>query len=180
MRRNEIEAELRGFGLREGETYIIVCVKDQELLLLKDEKVLKSYPVSTSRFGTGNEKGSYKTPLGIHKIYKKLGNGLPLGAVFVKRKWTGKIVKIPSEEDIITTRILWLQGLEDGKNLGGHVDTKDRFIYIHGTTEEEKVGTPASEGCVRMRNKDIVELYGKVEEGTLLYFVPQCLFLAEE
>jgi len=177
---NKIESKLKKFGLKPSEKFLLLCVDKQKLYLIKNRKILKSYPVSTSKFGTGNEKDSYKTPLGTHRIFKKFGDDAPIGAIFEGRKFTGKIARIPSDEDLITTRILWLEGLEWSKNRGGNVDTMERYIYIHGTPEEHKIGIPASKGCIRMKNQDIVSLYNNVEEGTLLHIIPQCLFLAEE
>lgn len=179
MNINKIERKLKKFGLQPSQKYLLLCVDKQKLYLIKNGKILKSYPVSTSRFGTGSEKDSYKTPLGTHRIFKKIGNNVPIGAIFEGRKFTGKIARIPSDEDLITTRILWLEGMEWAKNRGGNVDTMKRYIYIHGTPQEHKIGVPASKGCIRMKNQDIVSLYDNVEEGTLLH-ISQCFFLAEE
>ncbi len=158
--------------LLELKRWILVILSAQRLYLLEREEIIKSYPVSTSKFGHGQEKNSFKTPLGLHRIYRKIGEGVPVGGVFVARKFTGKVAKIPSPGDLITTRILWLEGLEEGRNLGGDVDTRERFIYIHGTPEEDLLGKPASRGCIRMGNKDILELFEMVEEGTPVLILP--------
>jgi len=157
-----------------GRKVIFVSVERQKLYLIEDGNVKKEYPVSTSRYGTGNKLGSEKTPIGIHRIYKKIGSGLPENTIFV-----GRVPYSPEEakqkfgelKDKIMTRILWLEGCEEGVNKGKDengdiVDTKERYIYIHGTDEE--VGKPGSRGCIRMRNKDIIELFDEVEEGDLV------------
>jgi len=150
---------------------IIVKIKQQKLYCCNEQKeVLFEYPVSTSSFGVGNQNGSYKTPLGEHSIAQKIGDGCPVNEVFVGREPQGVLTDLLAAKkslpnDIITTRILWLQGLEPGRNNGEGIDSYQRYIYIHGTSEEEKIGTPASHGCVRMRNKDVIELFNQVEEG---------------
>ena len=150
---------------------IIVKVNQQKLYCCNDQgEVLTEYPVSTSSFGIGNQNGSFKTPLGEHSIAQKIGDGCAVNEVFVGRTPQGVLDDLLAAnkslpEDIITTRILWLQGLEPGKNKGDGIDSYQRYIYIHGTSEEEKIGTPASHGCVRMRNKDVIELFNQVDEG---------------
>ena len=134
-------------------------------------ELVKQYPISTSKYGVGNESGSFKTPLGSHCIKQKIGEGEPINQVFVGRKAIGLLDELSPEnlpEDIITSRILWLEGLEDGFNRGGDVDSYQRYIYIHGTDEENKIGMPASHGCIRMRNRDIVELFDLVDTGCLV------------
>jgi len=148
-----------------------VTVRDQRLQLLSGREVLREYPVSTARNGVGSQVGSQRTPLGQHRVHSKFGTGEPLGTVFEARRATGKLATIHTApvdlpEDVITTRILWLEGLEAGKNRGKGVDSHTRFIYIHGTNEEGLIGRPASHGCVRMRNRDVVELYELVAVGT--------------
>ncbi|MCW8922914.1 MAG: L,D-transpeptidase [Gammaproteobacteria bacterium] len=151
---------------------IHISVTDQ-LLTLKDEagQVLHQYPVSTSKYGTGSQNGSNKTPLGLHRIKDKIGGAMPINEVFIGRMPHGSLdecvergVELP--EDVITSRIMWLEGMQPGRNQGGYVDTYQRYIYIHGTSDEEHIGTPASMGCIRMLNTDIVELYRLVESGT--------------
>ncbi|MCD6454217.1 MAG: L,D-transpeptidase [Candidatus Aminicenantes bacterium] len=179
MRLDQIIKTLLAFGLKKDETFIVICIDTQRLLIVENSRILKKYIISTSKYGTGNEKNSYKTPFGVHRIYKKIGDNVPLGGIFVGRKFTGRIARIPDSADLITTRILWLEGLEPNKNRGKNVDTRERYIYIHGTPEEDKIGIPSSKGCIRMKNKDIIELFKYVEEGTLLYILHQCFFLAE-
>ncbi|GAT33531.1 L,D-transpeptidase catalytic domain cotaining protein [Terrimicrobium sacchariphilum] len=140
---------------------LLVNVPRQTLELHEDGRLLRQFPISTSRFGLGSEPGSFKTPLGKFAVSEKHGAGAPLGAHFVSRQFTGNIAAPGGEEDLVLTRILWLEGLEPG-----NANTKDRYIYIHGTNQEQLIGTPASHGCVRMKNADIQELYDLIPEGT--------------
>ena len=148
----------------------------QELTLLEGDKVLKRYSVSTAKNGLGEKNGSFCTPRGRHIVRAKIGAGQPLGTVFVRRRPTGEIwtpelhAKYPGR-DWILTRILWLSGKEPGKNRLGDVDTMRRYIYIHGSHELAEMGKPGSIGCVRMRNKEIVELYDLVPAYTPLEIV---------
>jgi lipoprotein-anchoring transpeptidase ErfK/SrfK len=143
----------------------------QELTLLDGEKVVKRYLVSTARNGLGEKNGSFCTPRGRHIIRAKIGAGQPPGTVFVRRRPTGEVwtpemhAKYPGR-DWILTRILWLSGTERGKNRLGDVDTMRRYIYIHGSHDLAEMGKPGSIGCVRMRNKDIIELYELVPPYT--------------
>lgn len=130
-------------------------------------------PVSTSRFGVGEQRGSFKTPRGRHIVRAKIGAGCASGTVFVGRRPTGEIysdrlARAFPERDWILSRILWLSGCEKGKNRLGDVDTMRRHIYIHGMPDSEPVGVPGSIGCIRMRNSDIIELFGKVPVGTIV------------
>ena len=134
-------------------------------------QLLKQYAVSTSKFGTGSQNGSEKTPLGLHRIKDKLGGAMPVNEVFIGRVPHGNLdeckergVELP--DDVIMSRILWLEGMEPGRNQGGYVDTYQRYIYIHGTNHEDKIGIPSSIGCIRMRNEDIVDLFRLVEVGS--------------
>lgn len=138
-----------------------VDVKRQVMELVSGGRVIASYPISTSRFGLGSEPGSYKTPTGRFRVAEKIGDGAAPGSVFKSRLPTGEIAEEGGEEDKILTRILWLDGL-DPEN----ANSRERYIYIHGTNQERLIGTPASHGCVRMRNSDIVELFDQVPVGT--------------
>ena len=156
---------------RELEALIVVDISTQKLFFLKKGKIEEIYNVSTSVYGTGSEVNSFKTPLGRHKISEKIGEGLPEGAILKGRSWTGAIANIikepiDTEFDVVTSRILWLTGLEAGKNKGPGVDSKSRYIYIHGTAEEGLIGKPASDGCVRMYNDDVITLFDKVDTNT--------------
>ena len=151
---------------------IRVSVGEQKLYLLNEQGVVeREYPVSTSRYGVGNESGSEKTPLGLHRIKDKIGGSMPINMVMVGREPKGLLQDCINEgmelpDDVITSRIMWLEGMEPGRNQGGYVDTYNRYIYIHGTSEENKIGTPASIGCIRMLNEDVIELYRLVDIGT--------------
>jgi lipoprotein-anchoring transpeptidase ErfK/SrfK len=141
---------------------IVVSVPDQTLALIDDGVVVARYPVSTSKFGLGDNSGSYATPLGAMKIASKIGANAPLGAVFKNRSMTGEILRPNAPgRDPIVTRILWLRGLEN-RNARAFA----RNIYIHGTPEERLIGRPASYGCIRMRSSDVARLFGAVNVGT--------------
>lgn len=132
--------------------------------------MITSYPVSTSKYGLGNIINSKKTPLGLHKIQNKIGKGIPArgiikGGVYTGEKADLEHYPVPVEGDFVTTRLLWLTGLEQGINLGGNVDSYTRRIYIHGTPEEGLIGKPSSHGCIRMTNHEIIELFKLVEKG---------------
>ena len=144
-----------------------------QTLILKDAqgRILMQTRISTARNGVGEENGSEKTPRGAHYIRARIGAGLPADAVLVSRRPTGEIYS-PSlrtafpNRDWILTRILWLCGLEPGKNRLGKVDTMRRYIYIHGCPDEDPMGVPGSRGCVKMRNREIIELFDRVAPGT--------------
>jgi lipoprotein-anchoring transpeptidase ErfK/SrfK len=141
---------------------IVVSVADQELALIARGKVIKRFPVSTSKFGTGDAVGSYRTPLGETFVSAKIGDGLPAGAVIKNRNATGEIVKPNAPgRDTIVSRVIWLRGMD-----GTTANTRGRCIYIHGTAEERRIGRRASFGCVRMRSKDVIALYNLVHIGT--------------
>ena len=140
---------------------IHVSIRDQQLTVAEDEKPIRTYPVSTSRFGIGTEEGSLKTPTGRFCVAKKIGSDMPSGTIFAGRIPLQPDEALPQTEDLVTSRILWLHGLDEE-----NANTRDRFIYIHGTKHEDKIGTVASHGCVRMRNADVIELFEMVDEGT--------------
>lgn len=146
--------------MQTSEPIIRISVRDQRLDLISGEVVLSSYPVSTSRFGLGSEEGSMKTPLGRFRIAEKIGAEVPCGTVFRSRIPLAPEDAPPSTDDLILSRILWLDGLEEH-----NANTRDRFIYIHGTNHEDKIGQPASRGCIRMRNADLVALFDQVPIG---------------
>jgi len=139
---------------------IHISIRDQRLTLMEDEMPIRNYPVSTSRFGIGTEEGSMKTPTGRFRVAEKIGGGLPSDAVFQSRVPLKPGDQLPPTEDLVMSRILWLDGLDEH-----NANTRDRFIYIHGTKHEDKIGRPASHGCVRMRNIDVVDLFELVDEG---------------
>ena len=140
---------------------IQISVRKQELTLKAGREKLAGYRISTSRFGLGSTEGSFKTPTGKFLIAEKIGEGMPLGTVFKSRRPVNPTKKMLAKEDLVMTRILWLDGLEPG-----NANTHDRFIYIHGTNHEEEIGMPASHGCVRMKKADLAELFERVAVGT--------------
>ena len=152
-----------------AENLLYVDIENQSLIYLKEGSIQKIYTISSSSYGTGSKENSYKTPLGKHEIYKKIGGNLPENAILKGRVWNGAIadvIKEPIDTDFdhVTSRILWLDGLEIGKNKGKGIDSRKRFIYIHGTAEEGLIGKPASDGCIRMYNRDVIELFDLVNE----------------
>jgi lipoprotein-anchoring transpeptidase ErfK/SrfK len=140
---------------------IHVSIRDQQLTVKENEEPIRTYPVSTSRFGIGTGEGSFKTPVGRFRVAEKIGSGMPNGTVFVGRVPLQPAEALPPTEDLVTSRILCLDGLDER-----NANTRNRFVYIHGTKHEDKIGTAASHGCVRMRNADVIELFEMVEEGT--------------
>lgn len=141
----------------------------QKLYLFSRGQVIKTYPISTSKYGVGNKVGSNKTPLGLHCIVSKIGRNVCSGTIFKRRRNTRKIARINKDGgDLITTRILRLAGLKKGINKGRGIDSFQRCIYIHGTPEEKLIGRPASHGCIRMKNRDIVKLFDLVKRGILV------------
>lgn len=151
-------------------SYIDISIADQGLRLLDSGAVLAEFPVSTAKNGPGEKKGSYCTPTGWHKVRAKIGAGLPINSVLAGRRPTGEIytpelaLQHP-QRDWILSRILWLGGLEPGKNRYGDVDSTWRYIYIHGTPDELMQGKPESHGCVRMLNADLIALFEQVAVG---------------
>ncbi len=155
------------------ELFLVVSIERQTLFVCSNDTIAERYNVSTSRFGNGNRENSLKTPLGIHRIREKYGAGAPPGRVFRDREDTGEDWDHSQTGDnLILTRILRLEGLEEGINKGPGVDSYERYIYIHGTGREDLVGTPLSHGCVCLRNHDIIRLFETVKEGTLVYIDP--------
>jgi hypothetical protein len=158
-----------GKGLPEHGVLLVVEVAGQRLQVVRNGAVERSFPVSTSRHGTGQRENSFRTPLGLHEVADRYGDGLPLGTVFKSREPAGEA--LPPEcwseadpRDLILTRILHLRGLEQGFNLGPGIDSFERFIYIHGTNHENLLGAPASHGCIRMGNRDVSTLFNLVRD----------------
>lgn len=145
-----------------------VSVAGQQLAGIERGRVAFVYACSTAARGTGNRVNSYKTPLGWHAIDEKFGDGSPWGAVFKERRRTGEVwaPRTNTTVDMILTRIMWLRGLEPGLNAGPGIDSHARYIYIHGTPAEDRLGTPASHGCVRLSNDDVIELFDRAPSGT--------------
>jgi len=150
---------------------LIISVRDQKLLLLRNGSQVAIYPISTSMFGLGDAWGRMTTPLGYLAVEKKIGDNVPVGAVFHKRRLTGEVLQPNAPgRDPITTRIIWLRGLE-----AQNAHAFQRGIYIHGTPEEKKIGRPASYGCIRMKSKDVAELYNQVPLGAVVQIIPDGL-----
>ncbi len=152
---------------------IVVSLERQRLDVRAGEQGVATFSVSTSKFGAGELRNTFKTPRGRHVVRAKIGAGQPLGAVFRGRRPTGEIysptlAQAQPDRDWILTRILWLSGLEPGKNRLGEVDTMRRYIYIHGTPDEDVLGVPGSVGCIRMSNCDVLELFDLVPVGTVV------------
>ena len=156
-------------------TYKIdVDISQQRLYLKQNDDLIKSYPISSSKYGEGSTENSNMTPLGLHVIKEKIGTDVPINTLFISRINTKRTVNIENsrnktKDDHITSRILWLDGLEEGKNRGKGVDSYSRYIYIHGTHEEGLIGEKASHGCIRMLNNDVIDLYNYVNIGTKVY-----------
>jgi L,D-transpeptidase YbiS len=148
-------------------TRIEISVEKQRLTLRSGRKKLAEYPVSTSRFGLGSKEGSFKTPTGRFRVAEKIGEGMPIGTVFKSRRPVKPTKKLLREADLIMTRILWLDGVER-RNANTHA----RYVYIHGTNHEESIGRAASEGCVRMNNADVAELFDLVTVDTPVEIKP--------
>lgn len=151
-----------------------VSIADQVLLIYQYNQLVRSYSISTAKNGVGEMLGSEQTPRGWHLIRAKIGAGCAINTVFKGRRPTGEIYSshlktLFPDRDWILTRILWLSGLEVGKNRLGRVDTMQRYIYIHGAPDEAPMGTPGSKGCIRMNNRDIIELFDFVPYGTKLH-----------
>ena len=164
-------------GIKLANQVLVVRAGSQSMQFYRAGDLVQAYAVSTSLRPPSNVKGSLGTPLGLHAITEKLGHGQPPGMVFIGRVSTGRHFREFGEEEnkanLVTTRILWLGGLEPGANAGGDVDTHDRYIYIHGTNHEERIGSPLSAGCVLMRNLDLVELFEQVRVGDQVWITGQ-------
>ena len=162
----QVAARLHGnSALADERPFILIDSKRQALHWVNIEAdESKTYSVSTSANGLGNRLDSFKTPFGVHRIRQKLGGSEPQGMVFKGREPTGHICKKNDQREVdeITSRILWLDGLEPGINKDGPYDSYSRFIYIHGTTDEKRIGQAVSQGCIRMKNEDVIALFEDV------------------
>ena len=151
--------------------HIEVDISEQRLYLIEYSLIKASYPISTSKYGEGSIENSFKTPLGKHSIKEMIGEEAEINTIFTSRINTKRSATIidqfeDTDNDYVTSRIMWLDGEEDGFNKGGNVDSFRRYIYIHGTHEEGLIGTKASHGCIRMFNYDVIELFNLVNIGT--------------
>lgn len=157
-------------GIKPGERLLSVRISTATLQFFRQGELVMSYAISTSKRPPSNIKNSLGTPRGLHEIAERIGAGQPPGMVFKARVPTGRhftevLQREPDNDNLITSRILWLRGLEPGVNRGGDVDTYERYVYVHGTNHDDRIGEPLSSGCVLMRNLDIVELYEEVRAG---------------
>ncbi len=147
--------------MQTSRTSIHISIRDQQLTVKEDEMPIRNYPVSTSRFGIGTKQGSLKTPVGRFRVAEKIGGDTPAGTIFRSRVPLDPGDPLPPTDDLVMSRILWLDGLDEH-----NANTRDRFIYIHGTKHEGEICSPASCGCIRMRNADVVELFDLVDQDT--------------
>ncbi len=161
--------------IKPADRFLFVRIATQTMQFFRQGQLVRSHVISTSRRPPSNVKDSLGTPRGLHAIAERIGAGQPPGMVFKARVPTGRhfreLANAETEPNLITSRILWLTGLEPGVNLGGDVDTHDRYVYIHGTNHEDRLGTPQSSGCVLMGNLDIIALYDEVRAGDQVLIV---------
>lgn len=153
-----------------SEGYVLyVSVKSQRMYFVVEGEMKAEYVISTARNGLGAQTSSNRTPEGLHRVVHKFGEGVPPFGILKGRQYTGEVATDSTgKDDLITSRILWLDGMEPGLNEGGSVDSMQRGIYIHGTADEGSLGRPSSHGCIRMRNSDVIALFDKVLIGTLV------------
>jgi hypothetical protein len=153
--------------------YVVVSIEEQTATVHEAGRAPVRYPISTSSRPPSCRENSFGTPLGLHAIRERIGDGEPEGTVFKGRRSLGKtFAELPPEErqrNLITSRILWLEGLEPGVNQGPGIDSYERYIYLHGTNHEDRIGQPFSGGCVEFRNQDIIKLFPQLPEGTLVW-----------
>jgi hypothetical protein len=162
-------------GIKPADRLLVAQIGTATLQFYRNAALVASYAISTSKRPPSNVKSSLGTPRGLHEIAERIGAGQPPGMVFRARTPTGRHFSELPEADtapnLITSRILWLRGLEPGVNRGGDVDTYERYVYIHGTNHEDRIGEPLSAGCILMRNLDIIELYDQVRVGDQVLIV---------
>ena len=160
-------------GIKPADRCLVVSIEQQTMQFFRHGELAHSYVISTSKRPPSNVKNSLGTPSGLHAIAERIGSGQPPGIVFKSRVPTGyhfnELPDSATHPNLITSRILWLRGLEPGVNQGGEVDTYERYVYIHGTNHEDRLGTPQSAGCVLMNNLDIIALYEQVRAGDLVW-----------
>ena len=170
---NNIIKKAENYISKDFKELLFISIENQKLYHIKNGKIIRKFIISSSEYGIGSKNESNKTPLGLHKIKEKHGENVPINGKMVGRVFYGKIATIyndstKSKTDDVTSRILWLSGMEKGRNKGEGIDSYKRHIYIHGTSEEGRLGKPSSHGCIRMKNKDVIELYDKIKIGTLV------------
>jgi len=162
-------AACQRLGLAPTKHVLTVNIAAQTVALFADGRFVREMPASTSRFGIGQISGSNGTPLGLHRIAEKIGGGTRAGTVFQARQPVGHTSEPAFAQAKITTRILWLEGLEPGLNQGGNVDSHARYIYLHGTGEQHTLGQPASHGCIHLADDDLIPLFELLANGTLVW-----------
>ena len=174
----KVKHHIHSLGVKPTQKIVVVDTKKQTMAILKDDKVEKLFTISTSNRGLGQAANTFKTPLGLHRINEKIGDGVPRYGIFHRRQFTGttwrRQPKHAHRKDYISTRILRLEGLQQGFNKGTDkfgklVDTERRAVYIHGTTMEWKLGAPSTKGCVHMSADDVIKLFNQVPVGTLVW-----------
>lgn len=171
---NDIYQRMKTSISNNTDMQLLIDVPTQQLYCMRNDQLLKSYQISTAANGVGEKRNSGQTPRGWHVIRAKIGNNQPINTVFVGRRPTGEIFttelsKQFPDRDWILTRILWLSGLEIGKNRLGECDTMQRYIYIHGTPDGKQMGVAGSKGCIRMRNEEMIELFDSIIVGTKVF-----------
>ena len=171
--RARVKQSCAALSITPTDRFLVISIEEQKMALIEKEEIFAVFTISTSKNPPSCLANSYGTPIGLHKIADNIGADAPEGSVFKDRVPTGQIYsQVSSEEaehNLITSRILRLRGLEVGKNSGGSRDSYDRYIYIHGSNHEDRIGQPFSGGCVEMLNADVIELFDLVDEGDLIW-----------
>jgi Uncharacterized protein conserved in bacteria len=172
----ELFAAARSRGMPDSGLLVVVDVAAQKAFLYSKSGLAATYPVSTSKFGIGSDAGSNKTPLGWHKVTERFGDGKAAGTSFTSRRPDGEILppsdwRSSKQKDYVLSRVLWLAGLEPGLNSGAQIDSHARCIYLHGTNQEHLLGQPASHGCIRFSNADIMELFALAKKRELFCLI---------
>jgi hypothetical protein len=167
---------IKSLGLSEPKMILCASITSQKLYLMQKGEIIKVYTMSTSRKPPSCVENSLGTPWGLHEVCEKIGDGEEIGMVFVGRKPVGETYITCDQEmrvkNLITTRILRLRGLQEGINQGSGIDSYDRYVYIHGTNHEDRLGKPSSSGCLQLGNEDVLDLYDLVEQGIHLWIEP--------
>lgn len=167
--------EAARYGMQPDDFLAIVDSALQSMTVLHSGSTAKVYRISTSRYGIGNKYGSNCTPPGWHKSAERYGDERPVGSVFSSRRFTGQILTgdmlCSSDGDLVLTRIIWLKGLQNGINRGSGIDSHERCIYIHGTNQEHLLGSPASHGCIRMKNTELVDFFEETKKADIYFII---------
>jgi len=169
-----VKQRCRSLSITPTPRLLIVSIRNQELVIIENDTLQRTFSISTSKNPPSCTENSFGTPLGIHALADKIGDGEPIGMVFKGRVPTSHFSELPEEEqkkNLITTRIIRIRGLEEGYNSGKECDSYDRYVYIHGTNHEDRIGEPFSGGCIELANVEVIELFDTVAEGDLLAIV---------